>query len=116
MGQPITICHWNESGTWNPIEISTNALNGHTNHEMDIWPPVEGVTPGMNWPQGEVVYLNDCVLAATTPPPEPSPSPSLPESGAAVSIALLMVLFLLTTGTVLMVLSRKPRKKSPPDG
>ena len=65
MGNKITICHWNESGHWTAIEVSTDALAGHEQHETDIWPPVPSVTEGKNWSQGQDVYLNGCVLQAT---------------------------------------------------
>jgi hypothetical protein len=95
MGNRITVCHWDGSGHWDAIEISTSALNGHDNHDLDIWAPVEGVTPGHNWPQGETIYLNGCVLEAqASPSPTPSPTSTLPDTGMGVfpvPIALLLM-------------------------
>jgi hypothetical protein len=112
----IIICHWNNgAGHWEAMEINHNGLNGHDNHEYDVWPPVEDVTEGSNWPQGEDMYLNDCALNATaSPSPEPSPEPSptgtLPPTGATEnSIALGMALIL--TGALLKWKSRKSYKK-----
>lgn len=71
----ITICHWANGGHWNTITISYSALEGHDNHDLDIWPPVPGETPGHNWPQGESVYANDCAIA-TTPTPTATATPT----------------------------------------
>lgn len=102
MGNRITICHWDNGGHWNAIEISTSALNGHDNHDLDIWPPIEDVTPGQNWPQGEAVYLNGCVLASTPSPgptstssgsagPTASSSATLPDTGTGENVAMALV-------------------------
>jgi len=112
MGNQITICHYNESGHWDAIEVATSALNGHDGHDLDIWGPVEGVTPGHNWPKGEAIYLNGCVLETTvdpSPSPSPSPSSSLPETGIAVAdmLSLLMSLVLVITGALLIRTARR---------
>lgn len=83
MGNKITICHFNEGGSWDSLELPPDALEGqgHQNHELDIWPP-SSETPGHNWPQGEAIYLNGCVMTIhPEPSPSPSPTSSLPESG-----------------------------------
>jgi LPXTG-motif cell wall-anchored protein len=108
MGNNVTICHFNQGGYWDAVTVSTNALNGHDNHELDIWPPIEDTTEGSNWPGGEAVYLNGCVLAATPEPtPTPtdtatgtaSPSPTLPETGAGENVILSMAgIFLIGAG------------------
>jgi hypothetical protein len=91
----IIICHWEgEGGAWQAIEINHNGLNGHDNHDYDVWPPVEGVTDGQNWPKGEDMYLNDCTLNATataTPEPSESPTGTLPPTGASLNMAVLAV-------------------------
>ena len=70
----ILICHW-ANDHWIGITIDTNGLNGHAHHDLDIWPPVEGVTPGHNWPAGEGVYIHGC--GAGEPTPTASGSPTL---------------------------------------
>lgn len=73
----LVICHWQgDGGVWEAISVSHSALNGHDNHDFDIWPPVTGVTPGHNWENGSDVYLAGCVLGAN-----PSPTPTGSESG-----------------------------------
>jgi hypothetical protein len=115
MGNKITICHWNEGGSWDAIEISTEALNGHDNHGMDIWPPVADVTPGMNWPKGETVYLNGCAIQAIESP-SPSPSPSLPETGSAELMGLTVLSFVLIVVGLMLVgrLDKKSRTVNDP--
>lgn len=115
----ITICHWSGgggSGKWNALEISTSSLDGHTNHGMDIIPPVEGVTPGHNWPQGEAVYLNGCVIAASTEPSPtsstgaPSPSSTLPPTGPGSVLAMSLAgIALLLAGMYLIMKVRQRR-------
>jgi len=80
---------------------------------MDIWPPVDDVTEGSNWPGGEAIYLNGCVLAST-PEPSPtssgtaSPSPTLPETGPfEVGIMLISALILIGGGIFLIRLARR---------
>lgn len=107
MGNKITVCHWEaDVGHWTAITVSTNALKGHDNHELDIWAPFEGDPDGMNWPEGEAVYLNGCVLA-TTPEPSSSPtasgtaspSPTLPETGTGETLILtFLAIFLIALG------------------
>jgi LPXTG-motif cell wall-anchored protein len=90
MGNKVVICHWDNGGHWEAIEVATSSLNAHDNHDLDIWPPIEGGHQGMNWPKGEAVYLNGCVLASTPgPSPSGSPSETLPETGASLNIALI---------------------------
>lgn len=95
----IIICHWqSDGGYWQAIEINHNALNGHDNHSYDVWPPVEDVTDGSNWPAGENMYLNDCTLTAEiteSPSPEPSPTGTLPPTGATENMAVLGVALLI---------------------
>jgi LPXTG-motif cell wall-anchored protein len=87
----LVVCHWQEeSGSWAALTVPHQALNGHGNHELDIWPPVQEVTPGMNWPAGQEVYLNDCALPSSPSPTSstsasasPSPTDTLPPTGAA---------------------------------
>lgn len=93
MGNRIVICHWDNGGHWEAIEISTAALGGHQQHETDIWPPVPDVTEGQNWPDGEAVYLNNCALAVTESPSAsatttPSPSDTLPDTGPGENLAM----------------------------
>lgn len=115
MGNKVTLCHWAEGGHWNAIEVSTSALSGHDNHGIDIWPPIEEVTEGNNWPEGEAVYLNACVLAATPEPSDSptssgtaSPSATLPETGpVGVLIMLISALILIGGGYYLWLLSRR---------
>lgn len=91
----ITICHWSEGGHWEALNVPHQALEGHDNHDMDVWPPVEGVTDGQNWPRGQSMYINDCTLTASaTPTPEPSPSGTLPPTGANENMAVLAVVLI----------------------
>jgi len=89
----IVICHWDEDGGyWQALDIPHQALNGHENHEYDVWPAVTDVTPGQNWPEGEEMYLNDCTLTASaTPSPEPSPTETLPPTGANLNMFIVAV-------------------------
>jgi hypothetical protein len=80
----IFICHWAKSGHWNGISVSVEALEGHEEHQFDIWPPFEDITDGQNWGRGENVYVNGCMttdIDNTLPSPEPtesaSPSPTV---------------------------------------
>ena len=79
----IVVCHWANGGHWNQITVSVNALNGHENHQWDIWPAVDGVTDGQNWNRGENVYANGCETTRPgqpLPTPEPTPSESVAPS------------------------------------
>lgn len=102
----LVICHWTQgSGHWEPITVNHSALNGHEQHSLDVWPPVEDITDGMNWPEGETLYLSMCALTtAPSESPSPSPSPSgskstttpaptdtLPPTGAVETSGMLMV-------------------------
>jgi hypothetical protein len=71
----VTVCHWKSSGGWNQIEVSVSALEGHSQHDLDIWTAVPGLTPGMNWPVGEGVYDNGCQII-TDPSPTPTATPT----------------------------------------
>ena len=105
MGNKLTICHWNNGGSWEAIEVSTSALSGHENHSTDIWPPVEDVTNGNNWPRGEAVYLNACAIAVVTPSPEPTPSPtsSLPDTGTSMGMGVgVLAAMLIAAGAALV--------------
>jgi LPXTG-motif cell wall-anchored protein len=77
-GGSVVVCHWNNGGGWDALDVATSALNGHEQHDRDIWPPVGGVSEGQNWPDGEDIWLNDCRLQAT-----PEPSQSATSSGTA---------------------------------
>jgi LPXTG-motif cell wall-anchored protein len=79
----LVICHWtNGTGHWEAITVNHNALNGHEQHSLDVWPPVDDITDGMNWPEGETLYLSNCTFA-TSPSESPSPSPSESSTGTA---------------------------------
>ena len=97
MGNRVVICHWNNGGGWDAIEISTSALGGHDQHERDIWPPIEGVSDGQNWEQLGAVWDNGCRIEATPSPSpsptssstaSPSPSATLPDTGPAETAAM----------------------------
>ena len=115
MGNRITICHWDDGGHWNAIEVSTNALSGHDNHEVDIWPSIPNVTAGKNWPRGEAVYLNGCQIdAEVVPTPSPSPSSSLPDTGAELAMGFTILSFIMIVVGLLMVARSDKRKNEPP--
>ena len=109
-----TICHWNNGGSWNAIEVAHSALGAHSAHELDIWPPIEGVTPGHNWPAGQDVFLNGCAVPVEeSPPPEPSPSPSnsLPTTGADPAIMAMLSGALILSGVGLSVARRREQRR-----
>jgi hypothetical protein len=102
----IIICHFNEGGTWEALDVPHQALEGHSQHETDVWPPVPEVTEGMNWPLGQEMYLNNCVLTASaTPSPSPSPTGTLPPTGASETITALLGGALILVGVWLKVKS-----------
>ena len=122
MGNRVTVCHWDNGGHWQAIEVSTSALSGHTNHDLDIWPPIDGVSPGHNWPQGTDVWLNGCVLAPTptptatssttaSPSPTPTPTSTLPDTGAEAVIYTITGIVLIVTGGWLKHTSRKDQTR-----
>jgi hypothetical protein len=79
----IFICHWKNSGEWVGIAINTSALDGHENHDFDIWPPVDGVTDGMNWDLGEDILVNGCETTdRPTPTASVTPEPTMSESAS----------------------------------
>lgn len=110
MGNRIVVCHWNNGGGWDAIEVSTSALGGHSNHNRDIWPPVEGVSEGQNWPDGEDIWLNDCAIETTaTESPSPSASGTLPDTGPGEMAAMTLVgVMLIAAGAWLKVRSLRP--------
>ena len=76
----VTICHatGSETDPYNKIEISQSAVDdeGHRNHTGPVWylgasdagvrwgdiiPATDGVI-GLNWPEGEAVFNNDCIV------------------------------------------------------
>ena len=90
------ICHATESHT-NPytyIEVAASAINDpdrkndHMHHTGavysgdqdeswgDIIPPYEGVTAGLNWPEGQAIFANGCSVPAPSPSPSASPTPT----------------------------------------
>jgi hypothetical protein len=109
MGAKIALCHWNEGGSWNSLELPLQALEaqGHPNHALDIWPSSAG-TPGNNWPQGEAIFLNGCAMVIHPEPTataSPSSSPSLPESGTETLGLSVLALVLIVVGVFLMARS-----------
>lgn len=83
----VIICHATnaEDNPYNTIEVAQSSVDdrGHGDHTGPVWypgakaddvrwgdiiPPVAGVTPGLNWPEGESTFNNGCelVIAETT--------------------------------------------------
>lgn len=65
-GEPkVTICHATntEEDLYNKIEVAQSAVDGrgHDNHTGDIIAPIEGVTLGLNWPEGLATFDNNCI-------------------------------------------------------
>ncbi len=93
----VTICHAtaSEDSPYVLMTISVNSVanSGHLEHTGplypqvgwgDVIPPIEGVTPGLNWPAGQGLLENGCVPVAPPidpwPPIEPPEVPVEPEN------------------------------------
>jgi len=86
------------------LGLRTDKVVGHDEHSMDIWPPVEDVTAGSNWPMGEPVYLHGCSLMSR---PETALSNAvLPSTGQDLSLGGAMLLSAVLVATGLAVLSK----------
>ena len=84
-GPTVVICHATnpETNPYNQIEVSQSAVDdrGHANHTGPVWypgakaaevrwgdviPPIDGVTLGLNWPEGESTFvIEGCELFIT---------------------------------------------------
>ena len=61
----VTICHATNANDnpYNMITVAESAVDGrgHDNHTGDIIPPIAGVIPGLNWPEGESTFNHNCI-------------------------------------------------------
>ncbi len=89
-GNKVTICHatGSDDSPYVLMTISVNSVanSGHLEHAGplypqvgwgDVIPPIDGVTPGLNWPAGQGLLENGCVPVA--PPIDPWPPIAPPE-------------------------------------
>jgi hypothetical protein len=87
LGSKVTLCHATSSRT-NPyvtvtVDKSAVLSGGHGTHRGplfpaagwgDIIPPFDAY-PGLNWPAGQAILDNGCVVPANPPAPPPPPAP-----------------------------------------
>jgi hypothetical protein len=88
-GVLVPICHALGNGAFNSIAPSAGVVFGHAGHQdgRDIIPPFvfdpngkqeldSSLAGGQNWPSGEAIWSNGCVVpGATTEPPDPTTEP-----------------------------------------